>query len=234
MTFRDFYGVAQPQRVQRVEVVDGEVVYSPSFGDAPPAPLTEGEKVYLKGKMDATVAAIRAAFVAAQARVAVTPNAAIGGVVAVLTGGLSLLIPGFSAPTATKDSVSNTLTALRKTFESTIVDAIPRVLNGEMPAQTWFNKTKGYVDSIVSILDELRVSGITASLKATFDGMVNDTAEFLVRFKKGVEKTFDFMPVIVGGAALLAVYLIVTKAFSLVPGKRFSGYPHRRKLRRGR
>jgi hypothetical protein len=203
-----------------MQVIEGDVVYSPSFGGTV-APLSEAEKSYLKTKMDDVVFAIRGAFATAQKKADFAPQSTIVKLAAMLTG--------FLAPSATRAAVSNTLTALRKTFESTIVDAIPRVMNGEMPAETWFKKTDGYIESVGGILNELKESGIAASLRATFEGMLKDTESFLQRFKKGVENTFDFMPLIVGGAALLAVYLIISRILPQGSApKQLSGYRRRR------
>ena len=212
-----------------VVVIEGEVVRSPSYGTFSATPLNAGERVYLQTKMEATVAAIRGAFKVAHGKVAVTPNALMGATMAILTAGLSTL--GIhSAPEATKTAVDNALTSLQGAFEQNVVGAMPRVYSGDLDPERWFNMTKGYIDSIRSILDELGSSGTGASLMAVFDGMFGDTKEFLRRFKQGVEATFDFMPFIIGGAALLGTYLVVTR---FLPQRRaLSGYrSKRRKLR---
>lgn len=212
-------------RPMRPIVIDGEVVRD-NFGDVS-APAG-GELVFLQTKMNATVAAIRSAFSIAQARVATTPNSLVGGLLAVATMGLSLI--GIqSAPTQTKESVASALRTLERTFEERVVAAMPRVYSGELSAERWFNMASPFVTGIRSILDELHESGTSASLFAVFDGMAKDTAEFLARFKAGVEKTFDFMPLIIGGAALLGTYLVVTR---LLPQRRLSGYRRRRRVLR--
>lgn len=215
-------------RKKRVVVIDGEVIGAPSSsGFGAFNAMSAGERVFLAGKMNATVAAIRSAFKIAHVKVAATPNALVGGVLAVLTLGLSTL--GIqSAPTETKKGVDDGLLTLERMFESQVVAAMPRVYNGELTADRWFSMAQLYVTGIKSILDELRDSGTGASLQAVFDGMFGDTKAFLAKFKAGVENTFDYMPVIVGGAALLATYLVVTRF--LPQQKTLSGY-HRRRRR---
>lgn len=228
MSHRDFYGRdAAPPR-KRVVIVEGEVIGSSSSGFGAFSAMPDAQRVYLQGKMEATVAAIRTAFSVAQARVAVTPNAIVGTLLSVLTLGLSQL--GIKASTTeTKQNVSNALTALKGSFEQVVVGAMPRVYAGELDPARWFNMTNGYVETIGSMLDELGESGMAASLSASFAGFSKDIADFLLRFKAGVEKTFDFMPLIIGGAALLGTYLVVTR---LLPQRRLSGYTRRhRKLR---
>jgi hypothetical protein len=207
----------------RYRVVDAEGFGA--VGDA--APLSDAEKVFLKTKMEATVAAMRSAFKVAQAKVVATPNSLIGGVLAVLTLGLSTI--GIqSAPTATKEAVASGLRVLENMFETKIVAAMPRVYSGELSADRWFNMVQPYVEGIKSILNGLHEDGTSASVGAVVDGMFKDTNEFLARFKRGVENTFDFMPLIVGGAALLGTYLVVTR---LVPKRQLSGYRRKRRLR---
>lgn len=209
----------------RPVIVDGEVRRS-QFSAAP-EPLSSAELIFLQTKMNATVAAIRAAFKVAHAKVAVTPNALIGSVVAILTLGLSTL--GLqSAPTETKTAVDNGLLTLERSFEQQVVGGMPRVYSGELSADRWFSMTQIYVTGIKSVLDGLQEDGTSASLSAVFNGMFSDTKEFLTRFKAGVENTFDYMPLIVGGAALLGTYLIVTR---FLPQRRqLSGYRRRRRL----
>ncbi|MFZ2152118.1 MAG: hypothetical protein WAV09_03360 [Minisyncoccia bacterium] len=228
MNPRDFYGTEPRKR--RVVVVDGEVVGSAQsgFGAAPAPVMTDAERVFLKGKMEATVAAIRTGFKVARAKVALTPNSLIGSIMAVLTLGLSTI--GIqSAPAETKVAVNNALLTLERSFEQQVVGGMQKVYDGTLDPNRWFAMTKLFVDGIRNILNGLEEDGTASNISATFEGMASDTADFLARFKKGVEATFDFMPFIVGGAALLGTYLVVTR---LLPQRRLSGYhSRRRKLR---
>jgi hypothetical protein len=213
---------------KRIVVIEGEVIGSKPSGFGSYSALPDAQQVFLRGKMEATVVAIRGAFKVAHAKVAITPNALIGSIMAALTFGLSSL--GIqSAPTETKQNVDNALLTLERSFEQQAVGAMAAVYAGTLDPERWFAKTQIYVDGIKSILDGLREDGTAASLGAVFDASWSDTKEFLARFKAGVERTFDFMPLIIGGAALLGTYLVVTR---LLPQRRLSGYTRRhRKLR---
>ena len=235
----DFYGREQRTQPRRVQVVEGEVIGGARdsrggrFGAFAGVPLSQGDQLFLQGKMEATVGSIRAAFTVAQAKIAA------GAVVASLfpAVGLALSVLGIGGSTGstniTRENVSNALKSLQGAFEQNVIGSMPRVYAGELTADKWFDMVRPYIDGIKGILDELDASGTAASMKAVFDGMWGDTQKFLVRFKEGVERTFDFMPFIVGGAALLGVYLVVTRLVpQSSPRPALSGYRKKsRKLR---
>lgn len=213
-------------RPPRSVVIEGEVVSSPSYGAFSATPLDTGERVFIQAKMEATVAAVRAAFAAARAR------AGSGQVLNALFPAVSTMLSmvGIGSTEITSTNVLNALTTLQGSFEQLCVDTMGEVYSGNLDANRWFNATGTYVDGIKSILDELHESGAAASLSAVFNGMWNDTKDFLSHFKAGVQATFDYMPLIVGAAALLGTYIVVTRI--LPQRKALSGYrPKRRKLR---
>jgi len=211
-------------RPPRDVVVEGEVIGSPSgFGSFTAMP--DAQRVFLQAKMEATVAAIRAAFLTAQGRIQASNLA--DALLPALSAALSTF--GIGSTSISREAVLNSLIALRGAFEQNVVGAMPRVYAGQLDPERWFNMTKGYVDTIASMLGDLN-SSAGSSLMAAFSGTWADVKEFLARFKAGVEKTFDYMPYIIGGAALLGTYLVVTR---FLPQQRaVSGYRRkRRKLR---
>ncbi len=214
------YGSKWP-RTQRVVEVEGEVVGTRPFGGFNEMP--DAQKVYLRGKMEATVAAIRGAFLMAKGQI--TSGSLLASVLPGLAAALSAV--GFGT-SISREAVLNSLIALQGAFEQNVVGAMPRVYAGELEPDRWFNMTKGYVDTIASMLGDLNSSG-GESLLAFFNGTWDDIKAFLAKFKRGVENTFDYMPLIVGGAALLGTYLVVTRF--LPPKNQLSGYRRRSRLR---
>ncbi len=212
-------------RPPRDVIVEGEVVSSPSFGYTAFGALPDAQQVYLRGKMEATVAAIRAAFSTARARIGA--STLLDSVLPALSAALTAI--GLGSTSISREAVLNSLIALQGAFEQNVVGAMPRVYSGELDPDRWFAMTKGYVDTIASMLGDLNSSAGQSTL-SFFNGTWDDVKSFLAKFKAGVEKTADAMPLIIAGAALLGTYLVVTR---FLPQQRaISGYRRkRRKLR---
>jgi hypothetical protein len=219
MGFKDFYGYEKP-RTRTVNVVDGDV----GFGEV--RTLTDAESAFLNAKMTVTVQAIRTAITAAKAKVNLTPNSLLGPIVALLTGPFALLLPN-SAPTEVKNNVLAGLRGLEGRLDTLLVPKIQDVLAGTLAPEKWFNMAQTYVDGTKSILDTLDEDNTLSVLSTAWNGIQNDMAGFLAKFKAGVERTFDFMPFIVGGAAIVGVIMLIDR---LAP-KPLSGYNRRRRKR---
>lgn len=219
MGFKDFYGYEKP-RTHTVNVVDGDV----GFGEV--RTFTDVELAFLNAKMTVTVQAIRAAITAAKAKVNLTPNSLLGPIVALLTGPFALLLPN-SAPTEVKNNVLAGLRGLEGRLDTLLVPKIQDVLAGTLAPEKWFNMAQTYVDGTKSILDTLDEDNTLSVLSTAWNGIQNDMAGFLAKFKAGVERTFDYMPLIVGGAAIVGVIMLIDR---LAP-KPLSGYNRRRRKR---
>ncbi len=212
-------------RPPRSVVVEGEVVGSPKTGFGAYSAMPDAEQVYLRGKMEATVTAIRTAFTVAKSRIGASDL--LSSVLPALSTALSAI--GIGSTQISREAVLNSLIALQGAFEQNVVGSMPQVYAGTLDPDRWFNMTKGYVDTIASMLTDLNTSA-GSSLLSAFNGTWDDVKDFLAKFKAGVEKSFDYMPLILGGAALLGTYLVVTR---FLPQQRaVSGYRRgRRRLR---
>lgn len=217
-----------------MRTVDGVVTARRQLGGfgtvvEPPAPrqLNDAERLFLQQKMNATVLAVRAAFRVAEAKVAVTPNSLVGSLLSVVTGGLSS-IGITSAPTAVKTNVSNGLIALRNAFEQRIPPAMSSVLSGELEPDRWFAMVKPFVTGIKEILDVMGEYGTAKLMWQTVTGIGEDLAELTRKLKAGLQRTIDYMPVIVAVLGAVAVYALVQQLTApvrlLSPSKRLSGY----------
>lgn len=217
-----------------MRTVDGVVTARRQLGGygtvvEPPAPrqLSDAERLFLQQKMNATVLAVRAAFRIAQAKVATTPNTAVGALLGVLTGGMTA-IGLTSVPSDVKTSVGNSLTTLQGAFEQRIPPAMARVLSGELDPDRWFAMVKPFVTGIKEVLDVMGEYGSAKLVWQTVQDIGADVAELSRKFKAGVEKTFDYMPVIVAVIGAVAVYALVQQLTTpmrlLAAPKRLSGY----------